>query len=90
MSHQKDGFGHSILASTSHALTGDVTPACTLKCGDKTIGDTYCGQIYKMGGGFTAAPPFSGHRTSSLRIVFSKLAYHSPDTFTGINERRNS
>ena len=42
MSHQKDGFGHSILASTSHALTGDVTPACTPKCGDKTIGDTYC------------------------------------------------
>lgn len=42
MSHQKDGFGHNILASASLSLTGEVAPACTLKCGDKTIGDTYC------------------------------------------------
>ena len=42
MSHQKDGFGHSILASASRALTGEVVPARTLKCGDKTIGNTYC------------------------------------------------
>lgn len=42
MSHQKCGFGHSILASASRTSTGEAAPACTLKCGDKTIGDIYC------------------------------------------------
>ena len=42
MSHQKCGFGHSVLALASRTPTGEVVPARTLKCGDKTIGNTYC------------------------------------------------